>query len=312
MTRPLVTTVIPSFNHARYIRTAIESVLNQTYENIELIVVDDGSKDESHSIIREYQDHPKVKMILNAENRGQSAVLNQALAIAQGKYVALLPSDDWFLPEKTAFQVAKMESCDDDVGVVYAAGARYFEDTGETVNVDLPVRTGWIARDLIEIGNFIYPVTPLYRRAVFDKVRPSEQFKAEGEAIHLRIALHYRYEYVDEVLAVMRDHSYNTGKDAVLMHGELSSFWEWYFELDDLPQELRKLKNVVFSKFNRSKGLQLIADKRLFKEGRSCLLRAVAYDFRAAFGFRVISAFTLTLIPRSWANAVLDRKHGKS
>lgn len=278
MTRPLVTTVIPSFNHARYIRTAIESVLNQTYENIELIVVDDGSKDESHSIIREYQGHPKVKMILNAENRGQSAVFNQALAIAGGKYVALLPSDDWFLPEKIALQVAKMESCDDDVGVVYAAGARYFEDTGETVTVNLPVRTGWIARDLIEIGNFIYPVTPLYRRAVFDKVRPSEQFKAEGEAIHLRIALQYRYEYVDEIVAVMRDHSYNIGKDAAVILDEVVKHREWFFNLPDLPDEIREMKNKSLVRLFRIKAMQLIFDRGDPKKGRECIAKAIYLD----------------------------------
>lgn len=303
---PLVTVIIPSYNHAQYIRTAIESVLAQTYENLELIVVDDGSRDDSHAVISEYSDHPKVTTILNTQNRGQSAVLNQALAVSRGKYIALLPSDDWFLPDKTAIQVAKMEASGDDVGVVYAAGARYFEDTGETVNVALPVRAGWIARDLIEIGNFIYPVTPLYRREVLEKVRPSEQFKAEGEAIHLRIALHYRYEYVDEIVAVMRDHSYNTGKDAESQYEQVNKILTNFFSINDLPEEVRSTEKSAFFKNNATKGLQIVVDKRNFAMGRTCLLRALRLDARSFLKAKYIVAFAISLLPPPAANFALN------
>ena len=303
---PLVTVIIASYNHARYIRTAIESVLAQTHENLELIVVDDGSSDNSHAIINEYADRPNVRIILNTQNRGQSAVLNQALAVSRGKYIAFLPSDDWFLPDKTAIQVTKMEESGDDVGVVYAAGERYFEDTGETVNVALPVRVGWIARDLIEIGNFIYPVTPLYRREVLEKVRPSEQFKAEGEAIHLRIALHYRYEYVDQVVAVMRDHSYNVGKDAALLYQEIQEYFEWYFSLPDLPEDIRALRIEALFRNSATKGLQLIVDRRNFQLGRKCLHRAFVLDFKKLLRLKFGAAYVISLLPSGAANATLD------
>lgn len=303
---PLVTVIIPSYNHAQYVRTAIDSVLAQTYENLELIIVDDGSRDDSHAVISEYSDHPKVTTILNTQNRGQSAVLNQALAVSSGKYIALLPSDDWFLPEKTAIQVEKMEASGDDVGVVYAAGARYFEDTGETVNVALPVRTGWIVRDLIEIGNFIYPVTPLYRREVLEKVRPNEQFKAEGEAIHLRIALHYRYEYVDEIVAVMRDHSYNIGKDARLLYGEIQNYLEWYFDLPDVPNGIRELKADALFRNNSVKGLQLIVDRRNFQDGRKCLRQAFFLSPRRLLKLKYMTAYLVSLLPFGLANVAFD------
>ena len=132
---PLVTVIIPSYNHAQYIENAIQSVLDQTYQNLELIVVDDGSQDQSHAVISKFSNHPKITTILNKQNKGQSSVLNQAIRLAKGKYISLLPSDDWYLPHKTAVQVAKFETCGDEVGAVYAAGARFFEDTGETQNV---------------------------------------------------------------------------------------------------------------------------------------------------------------------------------
>ncbi|MBR9885852.1 MAG: glycosyltransferase family 2 protein, partial [Oceanospirillales bacterium] len=269
---------------------------------------DDGSCDDSHDVISDYSEHPKVTTILNTQNRGQSAVLNQALAASRGKYVALLPSDDWFLPDKTALQVAKMEVCDEDVGVIYAAGARYFEDTCETLPVKLPVRTGWIAQDLIKLGNFIYPVTPLYRREAFEKARPSEQFKAEGEAIHLRIALHFRYEYVDQIVAVMRDHSYNIGKDADVMYAELMKFWEWYFEENNLPRSIRDLAPSVYARVNATKGIQFIVDKHMFKEGRRCLLRALRHRPITAFRWQVLFSLIISVLPVKVAVFILNNR----
>lgn len=307
----LVTVIIPSYNHAQYIRCAIESVLSQTYEKIELIIVDDGSNDDSHTVIGEYSDHPKVTTILNFENNGQSFALNQALDASSGRYVAMLPSDDWFLPEKIALQVEKMEASATDVGVVYASGARYFEDTNETRNVELPVHTGWIAEKLIETGNFIYPVTPLYKRAVFDKVRPREGFKAEGEAIHMRIALYYRYEYVDEVVAVMRDHSYNIGKDAQVLYIEIENYLEWYFNLPELPDHIRSLKDIAFYRNNAVKAMQFIVDKRNFQMGRTCAIRAFRIFPKAMLSSKLVVAFLIALLPARLANGLLDLIKGK-
>jgi glycosyltransferase involved in cell wall biosynthesis len=305
--RPLVTVIIPSYNHAQYIRAAIDSVLTQTYDNLELIVVDDGSRDSSQLVISEYSEHPKVTIILNNQNRGQSAVLNQALAVSRGEYISLLPSDDWFLPDKTSLQVAKMMNCNDDVGVVYAAGTRYFEDTGEMLDVKLPVHTGWIAQKLIEQGNFIYPASPLYRREVFDKVRPSEKFRAEGEAIHLRIALHYRYEYIPEIVVTMRDHSYNIGKDSLLLYSEIQNYLEWYFEMPEMPDDIRALRGSALFRNNAVKGLQLIVDRRNFKLGRECLWRAFKFSPRRMFKLKYAVAYLVSLLPAIFANTLLDR-----
>lgn len=303
---PLVTTIIPSYNHAQYIDTAIQSVLAQNYGNIELIVVDDGSTDDSHAVIRKYSHLPMVTTLLNTENRGQSAVMNQALAISKGKYIALLPSDDWFLPDKTTLQVEKMECSDANVGVVYAGGARYYEDTKKLVNVRLPVRTGWIAKDLIELGNFIYPITPLYRREVFEKARPNEDFKAEGEAIHMRVALFFRYEYVDDVVAVMRDHSYNIGKDAAVLYNEIDKHLKWYFSLPDLPEDVRALQEGALYRNNSIKGMQLVVDSRNFALGRACLFRAFRMRPRSLLQAKLVVAFLISLMPTALANKTLD------
>ncbi len=191
-----------------------------------------------------------------------------------------------------------MKASGSDVGVVYSAGARYYEDTGETVDVEMPVHTGWIARELIERGNFIYPITPLYRREVFDKVRPSEQFKAEGEAVHLRIALYYRYEYVDEVLAVMRDHSYNIGKNAAVMLEEVIKHQRWFFDLPELPEDIRKLKTASLSRLYRVKGMQLIFDHGERSMGRRSILKSICLDPKIMIRHpKILAALLLSLLP---------------
>ena len=310
--QPLVTVVIPSFNHAAYIGAAVESVLAQTYPNIELIIVDDGSSDDSHDVISKYEEHPKITVRLNSENAGQSAVINQALAIAKGEFVAFLPSDDWYLPRKTELQVQKLQSFNETVGVVYANGQRFFEDTGKTIDVKMPVYEGNIARLLLEKGNFIYPVTPLYRRSVFDHVRPSDQFRTEGEAIHLRIALKYDYAHLDENVAVMRDHSRNIGKAADIMIDELIRHREWYFSLPDLPQEIESLKEVSLLRIYRVKAMQLIFDRQETRKGRENIHKAIALEKLTLLKHpKLLIAYFASFLPAAWIS-VISRLRKKS
>ena len=295
---PLVTIIIPSYNHAQYISNAIESVLNQKYDNIELIIVDDGSTDNSHKVILKYKNNAKVVTILNQVNKGQSAVINQALLIAKGKYVQILPSDDWFLPEKTSLQVNLMESLNDDVGVVYAAGKRFYEDTGKINVVNLPIYTGFIASKLIEKGNFIYPITPMFRRKVFDKVRFSEKFIAEGEAIHMRIALYYKYEYLDNIVAVMRDHSYNIGKNSEKLNEEIEKHCDWYFSNPDLPISIKKLKKNYLLRNYQVKAMQLIFDDGKNKLGRENILKSYKLSiFNIFLRPKIFLVFFLSFLP---------------
>lgn len=97
----LLSVIIPSYNHEKYIREAIESVLQQTYTNLELIIVDDGSKDNSLEIIRSYDD-ARIKLIAQ-ENAGAHNAINRGLSEAKGEYLAILNSDDVY--EKKRFQV---------------------------------------------------------------------------------------------------------------------------------------------------------------------------------------------------------------
>jgi len=110
---PLVSIVTPSYNTAKFIAECIESVLSQTYKNWELIVVDDCSYDGSLDIIERYvKRDSRIKLIVQAKNRGVAVARNRAIEEAKGDYIALLDSDDVWLPSKLEKQVSLMQSRD--------------------------------------------------------------------------------------------------------------------------------------------------------------------------------------------------------
>lgn len=304
----LVSVIIPSYNHARYIERAIDSVLAQTYAPIELIVIDDGSRDDSHAVIGARAQRDGFRAVLNAQNRGQGHVVNQALDLARGEFVCFLPSDDWYLPDKTRLQVQRFAACGPRTGVVYGRGARHFEDSGREEPVHLPLHRGDVLRPLVEWGNFVYPVTPLFRRACFERVRFDESYRAEGEAIYLKLALHYDFDYVDDVVAVMRDHPANTGKDVALMYRENQRYWEAFFALPELPAAIRALRAARLARLHRLKGLELVVLRGDAAAGRQALLRAIALRPRLLADPRVLAALTLSVLPASVSGRLRRRR----
>ena len=116
-TRPKVSVIIPAYNHERYVGAAIESVLNQTLESFELIVVDDGSTDGTADIVAGYTD-ARVRLI-RQENRGTAATLNRGLDLAQGEYVAILNSDDLYAPQRLATLILELEN-NIDAGLAFS------------------------------------------------------------------------------------------------------------------------------------------------------------------------------------------------
>lgn len=297
MQQPLVSAFIPSYNHAAYVGEAIDSLLNQSYSNMEIIVVDDGSTDGSHEILKRYAKNSQVTVILNKDNRGQSAVFNQALAIAKGEFISYLPSDDWHLKDKTRLQIDKFLAAPPSVGVVYGKGARYFEDTGETREMNYTLRRGRVIENLLSEGNFVYPATPMFRRSLFDVVKLDESYKAEGEAIYLKMALQCDFDYVDEVVAVMRDHSYNTGKDVRMMYEDNVRYWTEFFSRDGLPAEIQKYRAKRLGALHRTKGLQMIRSRLDRRLGRKALVQAVTNRPEYAFDWRVWAGLCLSVMP---------------
>jgi glycosyltransferase involved in cell wall biosynthesis len=122
MEKPLVTVGASNYNNAAYVIETLESIKNQTYENIELIIIDDGSKDNSPTLIREWlKTYQKPYLFIEHEqNKGVPTVLNTIVGNAKGKYFSEIATDDVMMPDKISRQVEILESSSADTGCVYS------------------------------------------------------------------------------------------------------------------------------------------------------------------------------------------------
>lgn len=113
---PLVSVVMPVYNVSKYLRQAIESVLDQTYRNLELIMIDDCSSDESLQIMKEYaRKDDRIVVLANDTNQGVASTRNKGIQAARGEYIALLDSDDFWVADKLEKQIALMEQTKADI-----------------------------------------------------------------------------------------------------------------------------------------------------------------------------------------------------
>ncbi len=115
---PLVSVVVITYNGAEFVGHAIESVLQQSWRNLELIVVDDGSTDDTDDVIARFND-PRLKYLKQA-NQGPNAARNYGIRESRGDFVAFLDCDDWWLPDKICRQVARRRARIPSAGLVYS------------------------------------------------------------------------------------------------------------------------------------------------------------------------------------------------
>src|SRR5690606_5908236 len=123
-----VTVVIPFYNAQSHLEQAIESVLKQTYPHWQLILVNDGSTDQSVTKIRPYLDHPRITLLHNPRNMGQSSSLNKALEQIKTPYFVQLDGDDWFFPHTIEVLVKEAQKLDRKVAVLGGNAMIYVED----------------------------------------------------------------------------------------------------------------------------------------------------------------------------------------
>ena len=122
---PLVSVIIPTYNRSRFLGEALDSALNQTYKEQEIIVVDDGSTDGTSQLMREYE--PRIRYIYQ-ERSERSSARNRGVSESCGEYIAFLDSDDLWLPEKIERQV-KILNENEGIGVVYT-GVQFIDEAG--------------------------------------------------------------------------------------------------------------------------------------------------------------------------------------
>src|SRR5438128_2256003 len=117
---PKVSVIIPTYNRAGFLRAAVQSVLDQTFTDFDVVIVDDASQDETQSVVERLQDK-RIRCIRHPTNRRIAATRNTGIVNSTGEYIAFLDDDDQWLPEKLAKQVAMLDGSALSVGAVYTA-----------------------------------------------------------------------------------------------------------------------------------------------------------------------------------------------
>jgi glycosyltransferase involved in cell wall biosynthesis len=206
---PAVSVIIPTYNRADFLRLAITSVLNQTFQDFEIIVVDDASEDHTHEVVHNFRDK-RIKYIRHEVNKRVAAARNTGVLNSSGDYVAFVDDDDEWLPKKLQMQVALLEDDTSTVGVVYTGYVQIDRSTGRILEQIIHKRKGNICNDILE-SNFIGPAsTVLIRRKCFDRVGLFDENIEFGEEYDLwiRVSKEFYFECVPECLVKYWFHEY--------------------------------------------------------------------------------------------------------
>lgn len=200
---PTVSAIIASYNYANYLPLAIESCLEQTFRDLEVVVVDDGSLDHTPQVMEQYRGEPRVRYI-RTSNAGQPAAENLGIRLAQGRFIAFLDADDIWLPHKIKQQMEQFQRTP-AAGVVYAR-RRLIDPQGRELKMPArPCYRGYIAEQMFR-DNFICFSSSMVRREVFESVGFfNEEYRhASDYDFWLRVATCWSFEFVDEPLVFYR------------------------------------------------------------------------------------------------------------
>lgn len=247
---PLVSVVIPSYNHAPFIAQTIDSVLAQTVSGIELIIIDDGSRDDSAHVIEGYLDRLSESkatssvQFIHRSNRGLCRTLNEGLAAARGTYFAYLGSDDLWEPQKLERQLTAMEAGGASVGASFT-DCYFMDEDGRRFGVfsqSYPYRGGDIYEDLVWWRFQPPSPTNLFVREKLIEIGGfNEKLALEDYDIWLRYTRHNHVAYVTEPLASFRLHTSNASMNYPERMIESSrATIEWAFANDPSIQPLRR------------------------------------------------------------------------
>ncbi|MEM9508384.1 MAG: glycosyltransferase family A protein [Cyanobacteria bacterium P01_E01_bin.35] len=237
-----VSVIIPAYNGDRYLAAAIDSVLEQNFQNYEIIVVDDGSTDNTPQIAQQYGN---AIQYLSQANQGVAASRNLGLATARGEYIAFLDQDDVFLPHKLSSQVDLLER-DPNLGMVNSG----WQITNEQGELQAAVEPWKQIPDLTAVNIIIWkPVflgAILLRHSWLDRVAGFDTTLEQTPDVDLVMRLAMigcPAAWIEQTTVQYRQHEANASKNTLLQTQELNQITASFFAQSDLPSELKVLES---------------------------------------------------------------------
>jgi glycosyltransferase involved in cell wall biosynthesis len=216
---PAVSIIVPTFNRLKYLRATMASVFEQTFQDWELLIADDGSDADTRAYLQRLDAPPRVTVIWLAHSGRPSVVRNAALRAAQGEFVAFLDSDDVWLPKKLETQIASLRS----------RTARRWSHT-KFILVDesgnptawqrtraWPVPEGWILEKLVKSQTVISVPSVVASRELLEQLGgfDEELVMCEDYDLWLRLAMHSEIDAIDEPLTLVTRHGEHSGNEII-------------------------------------------------------------------------------------------------
>jgi glycosyltransferase involved in cell wall biosynthesis len=294
MKKPLVSVIIPTYNSADYIEEALQSVFEQTFQDFEIIVIDDGSTDGTVEVLRKYGD--RISYIFQ-ENNGPSSARNRGIRAARGEYIAFLDADDLWVSTKLEKQVSLFLQRK-GLGMV-TTGACSFDEKGVygySADKRKTLMVGDIARNIFLRSNIGTP-TVMVRKEIFDSIGFFEENirQSEDDNMWIRIAAHYDVELIDEALIKVRNHP----QRMTLNKSELQRSVQTSIQLlrtkygDTVKKKIEKAVPIKLSQLQFAIGYSHYENGD-YREARKAFIKGAYYRIRT---WKNLLYFMLTFIP---------------
>lgn len=219
-----ISVLVPSYNHAPFVERTLRSIFKQTHAPKKLIVIDDGSKDESAAIIeRVLKDCPFENEFIKRENRGLCATLNECFGLTKGEFFAYLGSDDIWLPRFLEKQIALLNERNK---AVLAFGHAFLIDENDQIIERTDNWTEFADSDALRMllrGEIFSSPSVVYRRDALEKHKWNENSRLEDYELYLKLSVMGEFARNEEILCAWRQHGANTSDDTPLMLEEMLS-----------------------------------------------------------------------------------------
>ena len=269
---PLVSIIIPAYNAEKYIQRALESALAQTYKDIEIIVIDDGSTDKTAEIIKTYQD-PRIIYFFQ-KNQGQGPARNNGIKKSQGEYITFLDADDYYFPEKVEKQVRFLENHSEYQAVYCNALHFYSAHPLVFFKKKHNYHSGDIFKDLLE-SSYINLNTIMVSRQILDKAGlfNENRYCPEDWELWLKISrAGFQFGYLDEDLVkveIRPDSNTTMAIQWILKNNALKMFENIFSSMSQKEKVLYKTEEIL--------------RKMRFKLAVACLVGGRKKDFFKTF-----------------------------
>lgn len=306
MPDPFFSVIVPTYNHTHFIGETIESVLNQTFKDFELIIVDDGSTDNTKEVINKYLSDSRVKYIYQ-ENKERGAARNTGGRWAEGMYLNFLDSDDLLLPfhlELIHEFIKEVES--KDIAVLHTDTIA-INESGNQIPTMLTNFEGDILSSLMK-GNLVCINTLIVRKDVFNEIQFNEDRSvatAEDWEFMIRLANKHCYYYLPKQTVITRDHKDRSSYNPIVAESSKLAALNKIFSNQELLSKISKYKKYAYGHGYLYISIAYYADRQKIKALKWLKKAVVSYP-KLLLSKRIYATLLRIALPSQFKNIAKD------